>query len=89
MTIAATSLAVATVLVAYWVVVPIAVSILATHRPRADVAPADLGRPYNQVTVRTSDGFDLAAWYIPRATAAEEHRSRHQPSASFRTVSVT
>ena len=34
--------------VAYWLVVPIASAILATHRPRAAVAPADLGRPYKR-----------------------------------------
>jgi uncharacterized protein len=44
--------------------------ILATHRPRAAVAPADLGRPYEQVTVRTADGLDLAAWYVPSRNGA-------------------
>jgi fermentation-respiration switch protein FrsA (DUF1100 family) len=39
-------------------------AILATHRPRADVAPVDLGRPYEQVTVRTADGLQLAGWYV-------------------------
>jgi hypothetical protein len=35
----------AATLAAYWLVVPVAIAILATHRPRADVAPAELGRP--------------------------------------------
>jgi dienelactone hydrolase len=39
-------------------------AILATHRPRADAQPAQLGRPYEQVTVRTSDGLRLAGWYV-------------------------
>ncbi len=49
----------------YWIVLPVAVAILATHRPRAVVVPANLGRPYEHVTLRTSDGLDLAAWYVP------------------------
>ena len=32
--------------VAYWVVMPLAFAIGATHRPRAAVEPANLGRPY-------------------------------------------
>jgi fermentation-respiration switch protein FrsA (DUF1100 family) len=58
------------VLCAYWVVVPVAIAILATHRPHADVAPADLGRPYEEVTIRTGDGLDLAAWYVPSRNGA-------------------
>ena len=57
-------------------VVPVAIGILATHRPRAAVEPADLGRPYEEVTLRTSDGLDLAAWYVPRATAPPSSRTR-------------
>ena len=49
---------------------PVAVAILATHRPRAVVAPANLGRPYEHVTLRTSDGLDLAAWYVPSRNGA-------------------
>ena len=62
--------AVAAVLATYWLVVPIAIAILATHRPRADVAPADLARAYEEVTLRTSDGLDLAAWYVPSRNGA-------------------
>ena len=57
-------------LAAYWLVVPVAIAILATHRPRADVAPAELGRPYQELTIRTSDGLDLAAWYVPSLNGA-------------------
>ena len=63
-------IALAAVLAAYWLVVPAALAILATHRPRADVAPADLGRPYEEVTLQTSDGLDLAAWYVPSRNGA-------------------
>ena len=63
-------IAVAPALAAYWLVVPVAIAILATHRPRADVAPADLGRPYEEVTLRTGDGLDLAAWYVPSRNGA-------------------
>ena len=63
-------IAVAGLLAAYWLVVPVAIGILATHRPRADVGPADLGRPYEEVTLRTSDGLDLAAWYVPSRNGA-------------------
>jgi hypothetical protein len=63
-------IALAAVLVAYWLVVPVAIGILATHRPRADVAAADLGRPYEEVTIRTSDDLDLAGWYVPSRNGA-------------------
>ena len=63
-------LAVAAVLIAYSLVIPVAIAILATHRPRADVASADLGRPHEEVTIRTSDGLDLAAWYVPSRNGA-------------------
>jgi fermentation-respiration switch protein FrsA (DUF1100 family) len=39
-------------------------AILSTHRPRATVAEVSLGRPHEQVTLRTSDGLQLAAWYV-------------------------
>jgi fermentation-respiration switch protein FrsA (DUF1100 family) len=58
------------VLAAYWLVVPVAIGILATHRPRAEVTPADLGRAYDEVTIRTSDGLDLAAWYVTSRNGA-------------------
>ena len=57
-------LAALTVVGAYFLVVPVAMAILATHRPRVDVQPAQLGRPYEQVTVQTSDGLRLAGWYV-------------------------
>ena len=63
-------IALATIVLLYWTVVPIGIAILATHRPRADVQPADLGRSYEEVTLQTSDGLDLAAWYVPSRNGA-------------------
>jgi uncharacterized protein len=59
-----TGLAVGAVVGVYVIVAPLAMAIAATHRPRQAVSPADLGRPYQQVTVRTSDGLALAGWYV-------------------------
>jgi fermentation-respiration switch protein FrsA (DUF1100 family) len=64
------AIAAAALLLVYWVVIPVAIGILATHRPRADVAPADLGRAYEELTIRTTDGLDLAAWYVPSRNGA-------------------
>jgi fermentation-respiration switch protein FrsA (DUF1100 family) len=63
-------LTLATALAAVWLVVPVAIAILATHRPRAAVEPVDLGRPYEEVTVETSDGLALAGWYVPSRNGA-------------------
>jgi hypothetical protein len=63
-------IALATLLGAYWLLVPVGIAIVATYRPRADVAPADLGRPYDQVTLKTKDGLSLAAWYVPSRNGA-------------------
>ena len=65
-----TGITVTAIVAAYLLVVPVAVAILATHRPRADVAPVELGRPYEEFTIRTSDGLDLAAWYVPSLNGA-------------------
>jgi uncharacterized protein len=63
-------LGLAAVVGALWVVVPLAVAIGATHRPRAEVVPVELGRQYEQVTLGTRDGLDLAAWYVPSRNGA-------------------
>ena len=59
------AMAVGAVLVAYWVIVPAVIGVLATHRPRTEIHRADLGRPYSEVAIETSDGLALAAWYVP------------------------
>ncbi len=61
---------VASAIGAYLLVLPLALAILATHRPRASVMPADLGGPYRAVTIRTADGLDLAGWYIQSRNGA-------------------
>jgi hypothetical protein len=58
------ALTVATTVVGYWLVVPVGVALMATHRPRAHVASAALGRPYERVTLETRDGLELAGWYV-------------------------
>jgi hypothetical protein len=58
------------VLGAVFVVLPIAIAIVANHKAREAVTPADLGRPYVDVTVRTSDGLRLVAWYVPSRNGA-------------------
>jgi fermentation-respiration switch protein FrsA (DUF1100 family) len=63
-------IAIGTLVLVYWLVVPIGMAILATHRPRADVKPADLGRPYEKVMLQTSDGLEVAAWYVPSRNGA-------------------
>jgi uncharacterized protein len=58
------ALGVVAVVATYWFVVPVAMAILSTHRPRAAVEQVSLGRSYEQVTLRTSDGLQLAGWYV-------------------------
>jgi len=53
-----------------FVVAPIGMAILATHKARAPVKAADLGRPYERVKFTTSDGLDLAGWYVPSRNRA-------------------
>jgi hypothetical protein len=54
----------------FLVLEPLAVGIGVTHRPRVVVKPADLGRPHENVTLRTSDGLDLTGWYVPSRNGA-------------------
>ncbi|HEY6960506.1 MAG TPA: alpha/beta fold hydrolase [Gaiellaceae bacterium] len=62
--------AVGAVALAYLVVAPVGVAILATHRPRHDVRAAELGAPYRAVAIRTRDGLRLAASYVPSRNGA-------------------
>ena len=55
---------------AYWLLLPVSVALVATHRPRAEVRAVDLGAPYRTVTLRTADGLDLAGWYVPSRNGA-------------------
>jgi uncharacterized protein len=63
-------LALGALLCVYWLVLPVGMAILATHRPRADVKSVDLGRPYEEAILTTSDGLDLTAWYVPSRNGA-------------------
>jgi hypothetical protein len=63
-------LVLAAALAAYWIVVPTAVALMATHRPREAATTFDLGRPASQVSVRTSDGLDLNARYVASRNGA-------------------
>ncbi|HXV35151.1 MAG TPA: CocE/NonD family hydrolase [Gaiellaceae bacterium] len=62
--------AVGAVLAVYWILLPVAIAYVATHNPRAAVEPADLGRPYEEVALETSDGLRLAGWYVPSENGA-------------------
>jgi dienelactone hydrolase len=66
---------------AYEVVLAIGLAIVVTHKPRTTTEAADLGRPYREVTLRTTDGLDLAAWYVPsrNRTAVIAFPGRDQP----------
>jgi len=55
---------VAAALVAFWVVLPLALAFGVTHRPRGAEPTAELGRPAEEVVVTTEDGLDLAGWYV-------------------------
>jgi hypothetical protein len=52
------------------VVLPTGIAIVATHKARARVAAASLGRVYRQVQLNTSDGLRLRAWYVPSRNRA-------------------
>ena len=52
------------------VALPVGVAYMATHAARAVVPDADLGAPYEEVTLRTSDGLSLEGWYVPSKNGA-------------------
>jgi len=58
-------IAVGTLLVIYWLVLPVSLAIIATERPARPIRDADLGRPKQDVTLVTRDGVKLSAWYVP------------------------
>lgn len=64
------AVAVAAALGAYWILLPIAFALVATEKPRTTVEPVDLGRPYEEVTLHTSDGLELAGRYVPSRNGA-------------------
>jgi pimeloyl-ACP methyl ester carboxylesterase len=49
-------------------VTPLTVAVMMTNSPPlelGDATPADFGLPYEDVQLRTADGEQLAAWYVP------------------------
>lgn len=72
-------------LVAYLLVYPVSFAYVATHVSHPEVATADLGAPYEEVSFTTSDGLELAGWYVPSrngsAVVAFPGRRGPQPHA--------
>jgi uncharacterized protein len=63
-------LGIAGLLVAGFVLFPIAIAYVVTHVAPASVPAADLGAPYENVQFETSDGFLLRGWYVPSKNRA-------------------
>ncbi len=55
---------------AFLVLFPVSISYVVTHVSRAEVPPADLGAPYEDVEFTTSDGLRLKGWYIASRNGA-------------------
>jgi hypothetical protein len=70
---------------AVYVVLPVAFSYVYTHVARPSVPAANLGAPYEDVAFTTSDGVELAGWYVPSKNGATviafPGRSGPQPHA--------
>jgi hypothetical protein len=82
-----TLIGVAALVVGFEVVAAIAFSYVFTHAARPVVPPAALGAPYEEVRFMTSDGLELAGWYIPSkngaAVMAFPGRKGPQPHAAM------
>jgi uncharacterized protein len=63
-------LAIAGLLVAFFVLSQIALAYVITHAGPAGVPAANLGAPYEDVQFRTSDGLLLKGWYVPSKNRA-------------------
>ena len=63
-------LALAGLLTGFLVVFPTAFAYAITHKARSPVEAKDLGRPYENVSLRTSDGLTLRGWYVPSRNGA-------------------
>ena len=61
---------VAAVLGVYWVLLPVGVALMATHRPQEPVEAVDLGRGSQPVMLRTADGLDLRGRYVTSRNGA-------------------
>ena len=56
--------------VGFFVLLPVAIAIIATHHARTPVAVAGLGRPHERVTLHTADGLRLTGAYVPSRNRA-------------------
>jgi hypothetical protein len=66
------------------VFVPFALAYVSTHVHTAGVPAADLGAPHEDVTFTTSDGLEIAGWYVPSRNGAAvviPGRTKSQPHA--------
>ena len=63
-------IAIAAIIIVYEFVVPVAIGLVATQKPRTWVEAVDLGRPYETVKLLASDGLELSAWYVPSQNGA-------------------
>jgi uncharacterized protein len=55
---------------AYFLVMPLAVAVYLVHKQPVPVASVKLAIPHRDVTLTTSDGVKLAAWYVPPRNGA-------------------
>ena len=60
----------AAVLGVYWILLPVGIALMATHRPQEPVEAVDLGRASQPVTLRTADGLDLRGRYVTSQNGA-------------------
>ena len=82
-----TLLGIAGVLVFLFVVLPVQLAYVFTHAATDTALPrADLGKSYESVTFRTSDGLELNGWYVPSRNGAAviAFPGRGQPQAHAR-----
>jgi hypothetical protein len=63
-------LAVAGIVAAWVVLLPIGLGYITTHVGRPVVPPNELGVAYQNVSFKTSDGLKLVGWYIPSKNGA-------------------
>jgi alpha/beta superfamily hydrolase len=62
--------AIAVLLSLMWVVIPVAVALFATGKPRGPVPAAALGIPHEDVSFAGPDGLRLRGWYVPSRNRA-------------------
>ena len=60
----------ATAVAVFLIVAPLSAGYLFTHLGRPVVPQAKLGVPYENVSFTTSDGLELAGWYVPSKNGA-------------------